>query len=323
MTTDDPKSMAKRLRTALAERGTEIGHSEALELVARQYGARDWNTFAARPKEGPVIPILRIFDVAKAREFYEEYLGFAIDWEHTFDDHMPVYLQASRAGVVLHLSEHHGDASPGAAVRIVVDDVHRLHRELAGRDYDYAKPGVQTEPWGLELTVLDPFANRLVFHQPTGDRPTEGGGEAAGPIEHEYVVGCTPERAFELYTGEITHWWHKDYAPPGYAGATIEPRLGGACTIRIDDGSTYGWGTVTTWDPPGHFAHDFTLAQDADHPSRIDVWFDPAPGGNTRLRFSHGGWTAGNVAGRARFSEWPFLLGRFRAYAEGRPLPQR
>ena len=61
--------------------------------------------------------MLRIFDVAKAREFYSEFLGFAIDWEHTFDDHAPVYLQASREGAVLHLSEHHGDASPGATVR--------------------------------------------------------------------------------------------------------------------------------------------------------------------------------------------------------------
>ena len=39
------------------------------------------------------------------------------------------------------------------------------------------------------------------------------------------------------------------------------------------------------------------------------------------MSFSHGGWTPGNVAGRARFSEWPFLLERFIAYAEGRELP--
>lgn len=27
-----------------------------------------------------VIPILRIFDEAKAREFYVEFLGFRVDW---------------------------------------------------------------------------------------------------------------------------------------------------------------------------------------------------------------------------------------------------
>ncbi|MEX0347327.1 MAG: glyoxalase superfamily protein [Rhizobiaceae bacterium] len=47
-TATDYKQMAKRLRTALANDGVTIGHSWALELVAAQFGARDWNTLAAR-----------------------------------------------------------------------------------------------------------------------------------------------------------------------------------------------------------------------------------------------------------------------------------
>ena len=39
------------------------------------------------------------------------------------------------------------------------------------------------------------------------------------------------------------------------------------------------------------------------------------------MRFAHGGWTPGNVAGRARFTEWHILLDRFAAVAEGRPVP--
>ena len=52
------KASAKRLRTALAEDGIAISHAKALELVARQNGARDWNTLAARPAEsnGSVSP---------------------------------------------------------------------------------------------------------------------------------------------------------------------------------------------------------------------------------------------------------------------------
>ena len=34
-------------------------------------------------------PILRIFDEAKAREFYLDFLGFRLDWQHRFDDHAP------------------------------------------------------------------------------------------------------------------------------------------------------------------------------------------------------------------------------------------
>lgn len=321
----DLKQQAKRLRTSLADRGIEVTHSEALEHLAHQYGARDWNTLAARPQAprafGPVIPVLRIFDVAKAREFYTEYLGFEIAWEHTFDDHAPVYLEACRDGAVLHLSEHHGDASPGATVRVLVADVMGLHRELHERDYPYARPGVETEPWGLEVTVLDPFANRIVFHQPTSaDAALEGGGTAAGPIEHEYVVGCSPEHAFDVFTRDVGRWWPDAYSPPGKVDVLIEPRVGGACTMRIADGSAYSWGTVTAWEPGAHFGMDFTLAQDPDHPSRIDVRFEASEEG-TRMRFSHGGWTAGNVAGRARFSEWPVILDRFVAMAEGRPLP--
>ena len=210
----DHKLMAKRLRASLADRGVEVTHSEALEIVAHEHGARDWNTLAAQPLDagasfGPVIPVLRIFDVAKAREFYSEFLGFTIDWEHTFEDHAPVYFQASREGVLLHLSEHHGDASPAATVRILVPDVMALHRELQGRDYPYARPGVETQPWGLEVTVLDPFANRIVFHQLVEEVPTEGGGTAAGPIEHEYVVECSPgARASTSSPGRSTAGGH-------------------------------------------------------------------------------------------------------------------
>ena len=155
----------------------------------------------------------------------------------------------------------------------------------------------------------------------SGGRATtlEGGGTAAGPIEHEYDVACSPEHAFEVFTGRVDEWWHPAYAPPGLTGVEIEPRVGGACTLWIADGSAYSWGRVETWEPPSHYAMAFTLAQDPDHPSRIDVRFEPSPQG-THVRFSHGGWTAGNVAGRARFSEWPFLLDRFAAVAEGRPL---
>ena len=329
----DHKQQAKRLRTSLAERGVEVTHSEALELVAHQYGARDWNTLAAADAEvsppraggfGPVIPVLRIFDVDKAREFYTDFLGFSIDWEHTFDDHAPVYLQASRDGALLHLSEHHGDASPGATVRILVTDVMRLHRELHEREYRYARPGVETMPWGLEVAVLDPFANRIVFHQLVEESvATEGGGTAAGPIEHEFGVACPPGPAFAVFTGRISEWWHPAYAPPGLGGVEIEPAVGGACVMRVADGSAYRWGTVTAWEPgdtAAHYGMDFTLAQDPDHPSRIDVWFDADGNGGSRLRFSHGGWTPGNVAGRARFSEWPVLVERFIALAEGRPL---
>jgi hypothetical protein len=53
----DSKHMAKALRQALAERGQEISHSDALELVARQFGFSNWNMLAARIDAATLAPL--------------------------------------------------------------------------------------------------------------------------------------------------------------------------------------------------------------------------------------------------------------------------
>lgn len=118
------------------------------------------------PKLGAVTPILRMFDIAKAREFYLGFLGFEVLFEHSFDDHAPLYMAVSRDGCELHLSEHHGDGAPGIAVRVKVEDIAALHRELIGKAYRYARPGLEETPWGTrEVSVADPFGNRLHFFE--------------------------------------------------------------------------------------------------------------------------------------------------------------
>jgi uncharacterized glyoxalase superfamily protein PhnB len=118
------------------------------------------------PVLGATIPILRIFDIAKAHEFYLDFLGFEVQWEHRFEDNAPLYTEVSRDGCVLHLSEHHGDATPGSAVRIHVEDIGALHRELMARAYRFARPGLCDMPWGMrEISVADPFGNRLHFFE--------------------------------------------------------------------------------------------------------------------------------------------------------------
>ena len=118
-------------------------------------------------KLGTPTPILRIFDEAKAREFYIDFLEFDIEFEHRFGDDFPLYMGISHSGCRLHLSEHHGDSSPGARIRIEADDVDGLAERLAGKQYKHAKPGPgERTPWGsIELTITDPFGNRLTFFQ--------------------------------------------------------------------------------------------------------------------------------------------------------------
>jgi methyltransferase (TIGR00027 family) len=112
------------------------------------------------------VPILRILDEAKAREFYVDFLGFSIDWERRVDDNAPLYLQVSREGCTLHLSEHDGDCNSGGAIRIETDDVEALNRELLEKNDKFAKPGMSDTPWETrEMGIKDPFGNRLVFYQ--------------------------------------------------------------------------------------------------------------------------------------------------------------
>lgn len=175
----DAKLMARVLRQAFAARDVAISHSEALEIVADQFGCEHWNILSARidAAQGaatqdavtitPPIPIFRIFSVEKAMEFYRDFLGFGVDWEHRFGDNFPLYCQVSRSGMILHLSEHAGDASPGAKAFVWMTGVRAFREELIGKDYRYMKPGIEEAPWGLEMTVTDPFNNRIAFCEKT------------------------------------------------------------------------------------------------------------------------------------------------------------
>lgn len=95
---------------------------------------------------------MRIFDVAKAHEFYLGYLGFSVDWEHRYGDNFPLYTQVSRGSLVLHLSEHTGDATPGGNMVVYMKGIRDFHRELAAKDYRYMKPGLEQQQYPFHGT---------------------------------------------------------------------------------------------------------------------------------------------------------------------------
>jgi hypothetical protein len=164
----DAKLMAKSLRTSLAGEKIDITHSRALEIVSEQFGLKDWNALSAKIGNGDIrfsetAPIFRIFDEAKAKEFYAGFLGFQWEWEHRFGDNFPLYAQVSRAGLTLHLSGHHGDGSPGASIFVRMSGVTAYREELIKRDYTYMKPGIEDMPWGRVMAVIDPFGNTIRF----------------------------------------------------------------------------------------------------------------------------------------------------------------
>lgn len=110
------------------------------------------------------IPILRSFDEGKAREFYIDWLGFKVDWEHRFTPEAPLYMQVSRDGIVLHVSEHHGDATPGSHIRINCKGLRAFHAEIIAKRYKNNSPGIERPEWGgIEVTVYDPCRNLITF----------------------------------------------------------------------------------------------------------------------------------------------------------------
>lgn len=80
-----------------------------------RYPSSPWTGCPRRLQTAPVdeevIPILRVGDAQRAVGWYRR-LGFAHEWEHRFEPHLPAFVSVARGGVRLFLSEHTGDARP-------------------------------------------------------------------------------------------------------------------------------------------------------------------------------------------------------------------
>jgi len=112
------------------------------------------------------IPRFRIFDENRSKEFYIDFLGFSVDWEHRFEEGLPVYMQISKDDCVLHLTGHHGDCCPGGAVWIETESVEEYCKELNDKKYKHSRPGTIKQEWGTtDMAIKDPFGNLLIFSQ--------------------------------------------------------------------------------------------------------------------------------------------------------------
>lgn len=108
-----------------------------------------------------VVPTLRISDCERSRRFYVEGMGFRVDWEWRERQGLPAFLQISRAGMRLYLSEGEGDGPTGALVYLYVTDVDAWQAELLTRGI-LAEHKPTDRPWGnREMLVCDPDGNRL------------------------------------------------------------------------------------------------------------------------------------------------------------------
>jgi hypothetical protein len=75
-------------------------------------------------------------------------------------------MQVSRDGLVLHLSEHHGDCCPGSTVFVWMTGIEAFHREVTGKNYKYLRPGIETTFYYarcVEVTVGNLSENPRAF----------------------------------------------------------------------------------------------------------------------------------------------------------------
>ena len=113
-----------------------------------------------------VVPVIRIFDVAKAKEFYIDWLEFKIDWEHRFNDHAPLYMQISKGNYSFHLSEHYGDGVPGIHIFLWCSGLEEYQQKLLDKNYKYYHPELETTFYNTTcMNVIDPFGNKLSFNE--------------------------------------------------------------------------------------------------------------------------------------------------------------
>jgi len=110
-----------------------------------------------------VIPQLRILSAGRSLPFYVDGLGFAVDWEHRFEPGFPLFVQITRAGQTLFLTEHTGDCEVGGAAYLIVPDVDECHRRFLAGGVTPTEPPQDT-PWDTrEMLVTDADGKRLRF----------------------------------------------------------------------------------------------------------------------------------------------------------------
>lgn len=110
-----------------------------------------------------VIPQLRITQEERSKGFYLDALGFKLDWEHRFEPGFPVFMQISRAGQTIFLTEHAGECQAGGAIYFMVPDADALLIEFRSKGVQPSSDIADT-PWGTrEFVLTDPDGNRLRF----------------------------------------------------------------------------------------------------------------------------------------------------------------
>lgn len=157
--------------------------SEAQEIIAVEEGFADWAELKAtvaeaqpvgdQPESSDVIitaamPVLFVADVDVSAKFYQECLGFTIDFLH---GHPPFYGSVSREGATLHLKFVHEPVFAADAVQreglimayIEAPNVKQLYAEYVDAGVEIVQKLTKQAWGGTDFHVGDPDGNTIAF----------------------------------------------------------------------------------------------------------------------------------------------------------------
>jgi catechol 2,3-dioxygenase-like lactoylglutathione lyase family enzyme len=120
------------------------------------------------------VVLLPVADVDRAREFYEERVGFHLDVDHRAGDSFRVVqLTPHGSGCSISFGVGVADGEPGSVkgLHLVVDDIERAHSELASRGVETS--GIQHFEEGRPTPGPHPeradFGSYIFFADPDGN----------------------------------------------------------------------------------------------------------------------------------------------------------
>jgi uncharacterized glyoxalase superfamily protein PhnB len=147
----------------------EAGHQSWAELKAAAAGApKTPRASSGEPFLKDVAPVLLVRDVKASATFFQQKLGFKIDFLHGLP---PFYGAVSRDGVCLHIRYVHQPLFAEAAVQekslicasIQVSNVQGLFKEFKARGVEFAQILTKQAWGGTDFQVRDPDGNVISF----------------------------------------------------------------------------------------------------------------------------------------------------------------
>jgi hypothetical protein len=152
---------------------------------------------------------------------------------------------------------------------------------------------------------------------------------APAPVHTSVTVPQPPAAAFALFADHLGSWWPREYtwSQDVLERIGLEPRVGGRCYEIGPHGFHSDWGRVLVWALPSWLRLAWQISPrrepepDPAKASEVDVRFEAAEGGTTRVTLEHRGFERHGPEGAAYHDAlasaqgWPWILARYAAAA--------